>query len=188
MTPSNSPVLDDYFRASQGGDHHAALQAVLDQIDQHPRVSALHWLAASAYAHLGQMDAAEAAFSRALLLDPAQHVARFQLGLLQFSSGRPNMAMQTWAPLEQLPENHYLVYFKRGFAALAIDAFDDAILLFSRGIEANQEVPPLNGDIQMMIGEIERSRADKPKGTHTAPADDGAASFDHALASYRRNQ
>lgn len=185
MTRLTQPSLDAYLHAAEVGDHEGALKALLEQIDSYPQVATLHWLAGAEHAQLGNFDAAEASISRSLTQDPGLHVARFQLGLMQYSSGRPATAIETWAALEKLDELHYLVFFKRGFAALAIDDFDGALLLFSRGIEMNTENVALNRDIRMIIEKIERQRRN---GTLSEQATEDTASIDHLLASYRRNQ
>ncbi|MGN6580432.1 MAG: hypothetical protein ACTHJ1_10685 [Bordetella sp.] len=185
MTRLVQPSLDAYLHAAEAGDHEGALKALFEQIDSFPHVATLHWLAGAEHAQLGSFDAAEASMIRSLNLDPGLHVARFQLGLMQYSSGRPATAMETWAALEKLDEQHYLVFFKRGFAALAIDDFDGAMLLFSRGIEKNTENATLNRDIRMIAEEIERRRRN---GTPSEQSAEDATSIDYLLASYRRNQ
>lgn len=185
MTRLVQPSLDAYLHAAEVGDHDGALKALFEQIDSFPQVATLHWLAGAEHAQLGNFDAAEASMIRSLAQDPGLHVARFQLGLMQYSSGRPATAMETWAALEKLDEQHYLVFFKRGFAALVIDDFDGALLLFSRGIEKNTENAVLNRDIRMIAEEVEKRRR---HGTASEQAAEDSASIDYLLASYRRNQ
>ena len=74
--------------------------------------------------------------------------------------------------------------FKRAFAALAIDAFDDALLLIEKGIANNQENAPLNHDMRMVAAHIQalQGRADDP-----APGEQDEAATQFVLASYKQN-
>ena len=111
-------------------------------------------------------------------------VSYTHLGLLQFTSARPLAAFQTWQPLESLGDRHCLVLFKRAFAALAIDAFDDALLLLDQGIALNDDNAPLNHDMRMVAAHIQSLRAD-PGATPPAEQDEAATQF--VLASYKQN-
>lgn len=178
------PFLDQYAQALEEGDGERALDILRQAHEDQPESGQTLALLAAQYMQLGAPDAAEAAFIGALQRDPTLATARFQLGLLQYTSGRTQTAFQTWQPLESLGETHYLVQFKRAFAALAVDAFDDTLLLLDRGISANQENMPLNHDMRMLAGQIQalRSNAAKPS---SARQDEAATEF--VLASYKQN-
>lgn len=111
-------------------------------------------LMAAEYMHLERTDQAEGAYILALQRAPNFAIARFQLGLLQFTSGRPAAAMATWAPLEALTENEPLLLFKRGLEALGRDQFQDAQRWLLAGIGANTVNEPLNRDMRMVIDRI----------------------------------
>ena len=179
--PLTPETLQAYLAELDGMTSAQAAARLEEAIAEHPDAAVLYTLLAAHRMHLGEHDTAEAAYVAALGLAPDMAVARFQLGLLQYTSGRPRVAFLTWNALESLGDQHYLVLFKRGLAALAIDAFADATELLRQGIAANTENAPLNGDMQMLIGEIER---------HAGTATAGAAEPDTAplvLGAYREH-
>ncbi len=108
------------------------------------------FLIGSEYAALGEMDRAEAAIANAVLLDPTLHIARYQLGLLQYSSGRAAAALVTWQPL--LAENEPgLPDLVRGFAALAQDQLDQARRHFMAGLATTDLNPSVAGDVRKVL-------------------------------------
>jgi Flp pilus assembly protein TadD len=115
-----------------------------------------HFLRASELAHLGRMDEAETAFANAVILAPELHIARYQLGLLQFTSARAAIALVTWQPLLNLPASNPLHSFVQGFAALAADDFRDARVWFTRGVADNTANAPLNQDVSIVLREIDK--------------------------------
>lgn len=181
---SSLPFLDQYAQALEEGDSERALGILLKAHETHPESGQTLALLAAQHMQAGAPDAAEAAFIGALQRDPTLSTARFQLGLLQYTSGRPQAAFQTWQPLESLGESHYLVQFKRAFAALAIDAFDDTLLLLGRGIAANVDNAPLNHDMRMLADQVEILRAHTPDAP-SSHQDEAATQF--VLASYKQN-
>lgn len=178
------PFLDQYALALEEGDGERALAILHQAHEDHPDSGQTLALLAAQHMQSGAPDAAEAAFMGALHRDPTLSTARFQLGLLQYTSGRPQTAFQTWQPLEALGDDHYLVQFKRALAALAIDAFEDTLLLLDRGISANQDNEPLNHDMRMLAGHIEALRGKAPEAP-SAQQDEAATQF--VLASYKQN-
>lgn len=184
-TSTDRPLyLDHYVQALEDGDSEAALRILQQACTDHPGSGTPHALLAAQLMHAGEVDAAEAAFIRALALDPDLSTARFQLGLLQFTSARPQTAFQTWASLETLGESHYLVCFKRAFAALAMDCFDDALFLIEQGMSRNDENAPLNQDMGMLAAHIRTQRGDASTDS-AVPQNEAAAQF--VLASYKQN-
>lgn len=185
MNPASPPLfLDQYAQALSRGDHDEALAVLQQARDAQPDSAQVLALLAAHHMQQGEADAAEAAFIGALQRDPELATTRFQLGLLQFTSARPLAAFQTWQPLESLGDRHCLVLFKRAFAALAIDAFDDALLLLDQGIALNDDNAPLNHDMRMVAAHIQSLRAD-PGATPPAEQDEAATQF--VLASYKQN-
>lgn len=157
MTASDthSAYLDRYAQFVENGDAEQAL-AVLQHVHAQQSNSAQTFaLLGALYMQLDNPDAAETAFIAALDIEPTLAMARFRLGLLQFTMSRPQTAFQTWRPLDALGEQHYLVSFKRAFKALSIHAFEDAILLLRQGLESNDENTPLNHDMHVVISYID---------------------------------
>ncbi|MEO6938249.1 MAG: hypothetical protein ABI171_23175 [Collimonas sp.] len=180
------PLLQQAIRASQANDSDAALSLFEQAGKEEPGSPLPHFLMGAELAQLGKMAEAEAAYARAVILAPEFLIARFELGVLQFVTARPAIAMVTWQPLLQLPDSDPLKQFVLGYGALAQDAFDDALHHFEQGIVANTTNAALNGNIQLLIAEIHRLRATQPV-TPTTPtepaADEEALPDNHFLLS-----
>jgi hypothetical protein len=115
-----------------------------------------HFLIGSEHAAAGDFASAELAFARAVLLAPDFPLARYQLGLLQFTSQRAPVALLTWAPLLSLPETDALPHFVRGFTALAADAFGDALRHYRTGLACNPPNPAVCSDILQVVDAVEK--------------------------------
>lgn len=150
------PILREAIAASQRDDSDRAIALLQEAMTQFPQSALPHFLLAAEHAQQGRKADAETAFSNALILQPTLHIARFQLGLLQFSSGRPAPAMLTWQPLLDLPDGDALKLFVQGFGHLAQDGFAEALTCFTAGMQANRDNPPLNTDIDRIVTEIRR--------------------------------
>jgi tetratricopeptide (TPR) repeat protein len=114
-----------------------------------------HFLIGSEHASRGNVDAAEFAFANAVLLAPEFTLARYQLGLLQFTSERAAVALLTWEPLLALPPEQALPHFVRGFAALAQDRYDAALAHYRRGLACANDSPPLFADVQHVVEAVQ---------------------------------
>jgi tetratricopeptide (TPR) repeat protein len=158
-------LLNAGLAASQSGDAQAAIHLFARASAAAPSSAAPHFLIGSEYAALGQIEDAEAALANAVLLAPALHVARYQLGLLQFSSGRAAAALVTWGPLLALPAEDPLPHFVRGFAALAQDDFTQARSQFDAGLACEQPNAAVAADIRQVLTRMQEA----------APAKEGAA-------------
>jgi len=113
-------------------------------------------LLAAEHVHAKELDLAEATYIAALQRAPDLAIARFQLGLLQFTSARPAAARASWAPLDGLEEKDPLRLFKTGLELLGEDRFDEARRWLEEGIARNQSNPPLSRDMQMVLDEMAR--------------------------------
>lgn len=145
------------------------------------------FLLGSEYAALGDMAQAEAAFANAARLAPDFPLARYQLGLLQFSSGRAALGLLTWQPLLELPDTHPLPHFVNGFAALAQDQFDEALAHYEQGLQRNTENPALSGDIEKVIAGIRSLQASQRDDVPADPSADEASASHVLLANYRQS-
>ena len=185
------PVLAQAIEASASGDADLAL-SLLAQAARDPGISAwAHFLMGAEYAALGKTDEAETGFSTAVLLAPGLYVARYQLGLLQFSSGRVPAAFLSWQPLVEGDPNTAMCQWIKGFAALARDDFDAARSHFEAGIQLNTDNPPMSADIQRMIAEIDQLMASSENSPAPTPefadgGDEGDAA--HVLLSNYQTQ
>ena len=130
-----------------------------------------HFLLGSEFAASGEYEKAEHAFANAVLLAPAFHLARYQLGLLQFSSGRLAVALLTWEPFLAMDEAEALPHFVRGFAMLAQDQLEAARAHFETGLNRNETNPAVFDDIRKVIERMGVARQDDSpvaSGEHSA--------------------
>jgi tetratricopeptide (TPR) repeat protein len=104
----------------------------------------------------GELSLAESEFLRALRLAPALHLARYQLGLLQFGSQRTAEAMETWRELLDLAESQPLGHFVRGFAALLEDNRDGSVRHFRRGLALSRDEAAAALGVGAIVEAIER--------------------------------
>lgn len=140
--------------AAGTSDAFAQLEAL---IAQYPGDARLHFLRGSLLIGAGRAIEAHAALSEAVRLAPDYALARFQLGFFELTSGEAARALRSWEPLDaQLPADHYLVRFVGGLRHLIEDRFEDAITELGRGIAANDENQPLNGDMELIIAECRK--------------------------------
>ncbi len=161
--------------ATESDDGEAALGHLRRAARLDPSSGLPHLLMAAELAHKRLYADAEASFATAVLLAPRLSVARFQLGLIQFTSGRVQMALLTWQPLAELGPADPLGRFVDGFGALAADDLDAARDAFQRGLALGGPNEPLNRDIARLLAEIDRlpaARRDVP----TQPTSPSAAS------------
>lgn len=147
--------------ASQSGDGDRAVSLFVQACAAAPGWPVPHFLLASESAACGQWEQAEAQFAAALLVDPGFSLARYQLGLLQFSTGRAALALLTWQPLLDSREQA-LAAFVRGFTALAQDDFAGARTEFESGLAAPDVNPAVAGDIRQVLGRIAQAAAEQP--------------------------
>jgi tetratricopeptide (TPR) repeat protein len=173
-TETLDQLLAQGAAASRDGDREAALALYARAAQVDPASPLPPFLIASEQASAGDFAHAELAFASALLLAPGFALARYQLGLLQFSSQRAAVALLTWQPLFALPETEALLHFVRGFAALAQDAFEEALGHFRCGLACTPANPALCADIEQVVDAVDRLRAGEP------PAGEGNA---HVLLS-----
>ena len=113
-----------------------------------------HLLMAGELMQAGDAVAAEAAYANALLVAPGLAIARWQLGLLQFTQGRAALALVTWQPLLEAGPEDALARFVCGFEALAHDDFARAEQELVRGMQLNTANAALNRDIQHVLDRI----------------------------------
>jgi tetratricopeptide (TPR) repeat protein len=199
MTPSLPaglpPAVSHALQVSAGGDSEGAIRLLRAAAAEDPTSGLVQFLLAAELAQDGAIGDAEAAYANAVLLAPQFHIARFQLGLLQFTSGRAAIALLTWQPLLALGDDEALPHFVRAFAALAGDHFAQALASFTAGIARNSENEPLNADMRKVMAGIEdllRTQAAGPEAeppTAQPPAtEEDAGEGAHVLLSNYHSQ
>lgn len=145
--------------AMQAGatDQVERLDALLAEFPEDPR---LHFMRGSALASAGRHIEAHRSLARAVTLAPDFAIARFQLGFFQLTSGEAENALETWGRLDRLPDGHYLRKFVDGLRCLIRDEFAGAIDNLREGMALNQENPPLNHDMQLIVDQCAPLLAD----------------------------
>lgn len=167
--PNFDRLIADGLEASRHNRVEAALALFAQASAVAPASGVPHFLAGSEHANAGNIELAEAAFARAVLVAPAFALARYQLGLLQFSSQRPAMALVTWEPLFGLPAADPLGHFVRGFEALARDSFAEALEHYREGLACNDINQAMASDIVQVVTAVEKLPGGEP------PAADASA-------------
>ncbi len=138
-----------------------ALDQILAQYPDDPR---LHFMRGSVLAGMSEHNKAHAALSRAVEIAPEYAIARYQLGFFELTSGEADRALSTWGPLLKAPKDNYLRVFVEGMVHVIRDEFPEAIATFERGIKLNDENPPMNGDIELLMRELKKKMDDTGKG------------------------
>lgn len=151
------------------------LAQVDEALARYPDDPRLHFMRGSIQAARQQPIEAHSALARAVQLAPDFHIARYQLGFFELTSGEIDRALSTWAPLLRLPADFYLRKFVEGLIHLVRDEFDDALAAMREGISLNTENEPLNNDIRLLMRECEQLPHDGGEGGE--PNDRSATSF-----------
>lgn len=142
-----------------------------------------HYLRATNLAHSGLYELAEASYMACLTRAPDFAIARFQLGLLQVTGGRPVIAHASWEPLLALADDHPLKLFVRGLLALLGEQWAQARTLILGGIDRNHDNEPLNDDMRGVLARMDHAEAEAA----LAGAEVGGAADGHFLiGAYRR--
>ncbi len=185
MSPEFDTLMEQGLGASRRDDLSAAVAAWQSAARAKPDSALPHFLMGAEYAQARRLEEAEAAYANAVLLAPEFETARYQLGLLQFTSGRAAMAHVTWEPLFRLPEGHPIRSFVHGFAALAQDDFHTALAHFGDGMAANRENLPMNNDIAQVVSAVQRLGVD---GAAAASGEVPSNGGEHVLLGAYRQQ
>lgn len=156
--PTFSARLQQAMAASASGDLQTAISLFRTAVQEEPTSPLPSFLLGAELAQAGRIEEAIQAYATATLIAPEVHMARYQLGLLQFTSGQAALSLVTWQPLLALPATDPLSAFVKGFAEMASDRFVEALGHFRSGQALNTENAPLNADIQMVIDRIEALR------------------------------
>jgi tetratricopeptide (TPR) repeat protein len=181
-------LVEEGLAASRRDDTETALAAWRAASAQQPDSAVPHFLIAAEHAQAARVPEAEAAFATAVVLAPEFETARYQLGLLQYASGRPALALVTWERLFRLLPEHPVRAFVEGFAHLAADAPDAALERFAAGMALNRDNPPMNGDIAKVVAAIHAARGAAPAVAAPDSVDEEDALAHVLLGAYRDQQ
>ncbi|HVE52645.1 MAG TPA: hypothetical protein VNB23_04620 [Ramlibacter sp.] len=149
-------LVTEGLAASQADRKEDALALFTRAGEADPSSGVPQFLIGSEHASAGDFAAAEQAYACAILLAPDFTLARYQLGLLQFSTQRPALAVLTWQPLLALPPGDALPHFVRGFGALAREALDESLEHFRAGLACGPANPALSGDVLQLVQAMEQ--------------------------------
>ncbi|HEX2546849.1 MAG TPA: hypothetical protein VHL79_18345 [Ramlibacter sp.] len=186
QNPDFERLVADGLAASLADQREAALALFTRAGELMPGSGVPHFLIASEHASAGDFAAAEHAFANAVLLSPDFPLARYQLGLLQFSSQRSAMALLTWQPLLSLPQEDALLHFVRGFAELANDGFDAALRHFRTGLACAGANPAVCSDVRQLMDAIQELQATSRSDAAGSDADAAPGAQHVLLGGYAR--
>lgn len=179
MTGRNQLLCDDRRLEALvillSDDEAVGLQTLEQAIEEFPSDARLHFLRGSVLIGMRRLVGAHGALARAVELDPGFHLARFQLGFFELTSGEADAAIRTWAPLDELGPSHWITHFVAGLKALVQDDFVRCSQHLETGIAMNTENLPLNGDMRLILEQC-RSHAQSQTGAGTGGADESAFS------------
>jgi Flp pilus assembly protein TadD len=137
-----------------GRDEAGAIARIATLLEPHRSDPRLHFLEGSLLASQARYDEGRAAIARAVEIAPGFAIARFQLGLLELSSGDAEAADNTLRPLAEAESGDALVLFARGLRHLLRDEFAVAESLLRQGIAINRDHPPVNADMELILARI----------------------------------
>lgn len=137
-------------------DDERGLARLDELLAEYPNDAQLHFLRGSVLAGVKRYDEARVAMRQAVDLAPLYTVARFQLGLLELSSGDGVAADATLEPLEQLGGANALALFARGLRLLIRDEFESSLAALREGVARNTENPVVNRDMGLIIADLEQ--------------------------------
>jgi Flp pilus assembly protein TadD len=180
------------LQARAATDAAAALAFFKLAVARHPGHARAHWMLGAEYAALQLPDRAHEHLARAVALDPAQPVARFQLGLLRLTRGDVGGAEQAWRGLDDRPAGDPLRRFGRGLLLLAGGRPAEARLELQAAADDPATDPALRRDLEAVLGRIDGGDAGRPTaaptesdGGHGAPSAPEASIERHlALSAY----
>jgi tetratricopeptide (TPR) repeat protein len=150
--------------ALAGNDDAAGREGVAALLGDYPSDPRLYFLYGSLLAAEGRYEEGRVAMRRSVELAPDYEIARFQLGLLELSSGDAAAADLTFEPLAADQSEAALPLFARGLRHLARDELAPAAEFLRRGIACNRDHPLVSRDMELIIAGIEEGGAVQDEG------------------------
>ncbi len=185
MTHSYEQIMQDALAATRRDALDESDVLLRQALAMNPAAAMPHFLRAANFAHADRHDLAEASYVACLTRAPSLAMARFQLGLLQLTGGRPAVARASWEPLLGLADAHPLKLFARGLLAMLEEDASGACRFIREGIAMNRDNVPLNVDMQALLQRLEHAEAPSaPAGADAAGASPSDAHF--LIGAYRR--
>lgn len=134
--------------------HDEAILKLKKLLETTPDNAAAVFLLAAEHAEIGLAARAEEGMARALQLDRNLHVARFQLGLLQYSRGEVVEAAATWTGLDAVRNGPPYALFKTALLEVSDGKFDAAIDHLEEALKGDASNPALIRDIGMVLRNV----------------------------------
>ncbi|NVE01849.1 lipopolysaccharide assembly protein LapB [Massilia sp. BJB1822] len=173
------------LNASSGGDSASTIAYLKEAVSRSDASANAHYLLGAEYAQIKLYARAIDEMEAALALDPALGTARLQLAMLWLGQNENERAAATLRPLEELGEQEALHHFGAGLLRLIGGDSAGAIASLERGIGLNLAVPPLNGDMQRIIAQVQAMSQAEAAGEGAAPEEGGQHIL---LSAYAGNQ
>ncbi|NHZ80748.1 hypothetical protein F2P44_15915 [Massilia sp. CCM 8695] len=168
-TLDQSELIHLALEADRLGNSGASLTYLKEAVTRPDATAPAHLLLGAGYAQLQMYDRAAAEMESALAVDPSFAIARFQLGLLQLTSGDAERAMNTLLPLQELGEQHALGQFGRGLIHLMRNEFGPTLACMAQGMLLNTDNPALNADMQQIVDKVNALPPDALAAAQPAP-------------------
>jgi Tfp pilus assembly protein PilF len=116
------------------GELDAALVLLKELLLAEPDHEIANGMLAGIYAQLKMTERAAEGYRRVLKINPQNPLARFQLGLLELTSGQPQEALHTLRPSLK-DRQDFLAHFYSGLALMELNRPDEARELLQRAAE-----------------------------------------------------
>lgn len=194
MTTATLAMLDQAellqlaINASGADDAGSAIAYLKEAVSRADGNATAHYLLGAEYAQSRLYERAIDQMEAALAIDPALSVARLQLGLLWLGAANAERAAGVLAPLAELAAADPLHHFGLGLLHLIENRTLEARASLAAGLPLNVSNPALNGDMQKVIGEIDKLLAgaagQAPEAETEAPEQGGRNIF---LSAYTGN-
>lgn len=182
MNTDFEQAMQAALQASRADDTQATLAHLQRAAALEPASPAPYFVLGAHYAQARDNDLAEAAYLECLQRAPGFAIARFQLGLLQLTTGRPAVAQVSWGPLLQRDDADALKLFAQGLIATLAGDATTARECLQKGISLNLDNAPLNVDMQGVLDRLDRE-APPP-----APRAAGGAGDHFLIGAYRQGR
>lgn len=166
---SLTPRLKAAVHASTAGDSATAMRLLKQAMSESPPSALAHYLMGAELASSGAMAEAESAMATAVVLDGSLVMARYQLGLLQYTDGRVAMALLTWEPLLSLDESSPLRHLVHGFGLLTDDQLAEARACFQAAFGLSESNRALQSDTLKILERIDHSIGTQSAGAAEDP-------------------
>ncbi|UTY59316.1 MULTISPECIES: lipopolysaccharide assembly protein LapB [unclassified Massilia] len=172
------------LNASANGDSASTIAYLKEAVARSDASAHAHYLLGAEYAQIKLYTRAIDEMEAALAIDPGLAAARLQLAMLWLGQNDGARAAVVLGPLQALGEDEALRHFGQGLELLIGGDNAGAIASLERGIALNVAIPPLNGDMQRIIAEVQALSQAPQEGA--AAADEGGQHI--LLSAYSGNQ